>query len=112
MVNTLDEEVYMNKSIAEWISGEFLFYRFRYHAFETFTGFAHQCLSTPESHDATSMTSRHDGIRKPDTTLSLTGPAPLLKEWAESKLTSGSWKEALLTTVSVSSIFLAYFSWA
>ncbi|KAF8142122.1 hypothetical protein EV363DRAFT_1150633 [Boletus edulis] len=51
--------------------------------------FVQRCLSTSESSE--------------DTTLHLVSPTPLLRKWAELKLTAGLWNDALIAAVNVSS---------
>jgi hypothetical protein len=53
--------------------------------------FLERCLSTPES--------------SVDTTLHSPSSTPLLREWAKSKLTGGSWRNALVAALNVSISF-------
>ena len=57
------------------------------------TDFLQRCLSTPES--------------SVETTVHSPFPALLLREWAKSKLTGGSWRDALVAALNVSISFLS-----
>ena len=96
--NTVDEDVYMTGPMLAWVSGESCYpvpaLCIRHFA----TDFLQRYLSTPES--------------RADATLHSTSPTPLLREWAKSKLTSGSWRDALLAARNVSISFFEYPSWA
>ena len=96
MANTTNEDVYMAGPIVTWVSGKLCYpvplTCIRYLAVD----FLQRCLSTPES-----------GV---DTTLRSPSPTPLLREWARSKLTGSSWREALVAALNVSiSCFLVPF---
>ena len=87
VANTINKDIYMTGPIVTWVSGK-LCYRgpvtcIQYLAIE----FLRQCLSTPET-----------GV---DTTLHSPSPTLLLREWAKSKLTGSSWREALVTALNV-----------
>ena len=74
------------------------------HASEIFTtDFMQRCLSTHDSSgDPSWNAARHGNMPSRGTTLCPPFPPPLLTEWTRLKLTSGSWKDALATTVGVS----------
>jgi tetratricopeptide (TPR) repeat protein len=91
IVNTVDEDVYMTGAIITWVSGKSR-YPIPPLCIPHFPpDFLQRCLSTPES--------------SVGTTLNSPSPTPLLREWAQSKLTGGSWRDALVTALNVSIFF-------
>jgi hypothetical protein len=95
IVNTVDEDVYMtgSGSIVTWFSGKSCYAIPPLYIRSCATDFLERCLSTPES-----------GV---DTTLHSPSPTPLLRKWAKSKLIGGSWRDALVAAVNVSTSFLS-----
>ena len=88
LVNTYEEKVYTNGTVIEWILGELAFYLFTA-AHQPFMSDFTQCnLSTPESDNHNLLTP-------------LTGPTPILREWAKVTLVSRSWRDALVTAANV-----------
>ena len=91
MANTVDEDIYMAGPTVAWVSGKLcypgLLTCIRYFAIV----FLQRCLSTPESNV--------------DTSLHSPSPAPLLREWVKSKLTGGSWRDAMAAALNVSTSF-------
>ena len=91
IVSTVNEDVYMTGPIVAWVSGK-LCYPDPPLCIQYFsTDFLQRCLSTPES--------------SADTTLHSQSTSPLLREWAKSKLTCGSWRDALAAALNVSISF-------
>jgi hypothetical protein len=85
MVNPVDKDVYM--TIITWVSGK-LFYPVPPPCIRHFaTDFLQRCLSAPEG--------------SVDAAIHSASPTPLLREWAKSKLTNGSWRDALAATLNV-----------
>ena len=90
IINTVDEDVYVTGPIITWVSGKScypvppLYIHFA-------TDFFNRYLSTSES--------------TRDTTIHSPSPMPILREWAKSKLTGGSWGDALVSAVNVSTPF-------
>ena len=91
IVNTVDRDVYMTGPIITWVSGKSCYHIVALCIRSFATDFLQQCLSTPE--------------RSVDTTLHSPFPTPLLREWAKSKLTGGSWRDALVAALNVSISF-------
>ena len=88
LVNTVEEEDYMTGPIITWVSGK-LCYLVPLLCIQRFaTDFLQRYLSTIKS--------------SVDTTLDSPPPTPLLRQWAKSKLTGGSWRDALLSALNVS----------
>ena len=87
MVGELGEKVYTSGPMTEWFYGEFIFYLFSFGIQPFIPDFMQRRLSTPNHNvDAASAMP----------------PTPLLREWANAKLTNGTWKDALDLAVSVS----------
>ncbi|KAH0838774.1 hypothetical protein J3R83DRAFT_7149 [Lanmaoa asiatica] len=85
MVNVFDREVYMSETVTKWVSD-----------------FTQRCLSAPESSDdAASKAPRHNRAQTLYATPHSLTPPPLLREWAKATLSSGSWKDALVASVSL-----------
>jgi hypothetical protein len=93
IVNTVDEDIYMTGTIVPWFSGKSCYAVPPLYIRSCATDFLERCLSTPES-----------GV---DTTLHSPPPTPLLRKWAKSKLMGGSWRDALVAAVNVSTSFLS-----
>ncbi|KAF8549281.1 TPR-like protein [Imleria badia] len=84
MVHTMDKEVGMSGSIAEWVADV-----------------TRQCLSVPENDgDAASIVSRQDEGTTLHVALNSLTRTQLLGEWANATLASDSWKDALATPTS------------
>ena len=88
IVNTVDRDAYMTGPVITWVSGKSCYPVVALCIRSFATDFLQQYLSTPES-------SADTAFRSPS-------PTPLLTEWAKSKLTSGSWRDALVASLNVS----------
>ena len=93
IVNTVDEDVHMTGPIVTWVSGKLCFPVPPLCIRHFPTDFLQRYLSTPEG--------------SIDTTLHSPPSMPLLREWAKSTLTGGSWRDALVSALNVSTSFVS-----
>ena len=92
LLDIANKDVYMTGPIVTWVSGKSCYPVPPLYTQHFATDFLNRYLSTSES--------------TRDTTLHSPSPTPILREWAKSKLTGGSWRDALVSALNVSSPFV------
>ena len=91
LLDIASKDVYMTGAIVTWVSGK-------------------SCCPVPPlciQHFATDFLNRYLSTSESsrDTTLHSPSPTPILREWAKSTLTGGSWGDALVSALNVSTPF-------
>lgn len=92
MIGQLEGEIYKSELMIDWVCRESIMYLFPCRAYipPFLSGFTQRRLSAPE----------RDGD-----VVSATTASPLLREWAKARLARGSWTDAILSAVGVSTFF-------
>ena len=92
LLDIANKDVYMTGPTVTWVSGKSCYLVPPLYTQQFATDFLNRYLSTSES--------------TRDTTLHSPSPTPILREWAKSKLTSGSWGDALVSALNVGTTFV------
>ena len=102
VLRLVNQEVDMMEPMKTWVSGELLPHLSSHHIFflNITTDFVQRCLQTPGNIDNTSGDAINSA--KAQVSQETSHPTPLSREWARSRLMTGSWKDALTAAAGVS----------